>query len=85
VTYNLKPCPFCGETPPQPKANEARNKWLSIECCCTGPEVRSGYEETGWEQDAADEWNKRPIEDALQKRIGELEAELYDLKKGARE
>jgi hypothetical protein len=85
VTYNLKPCPFCGDTPPQPKPNERREKWMAIECCCIGPDVRSKYEETGWEQEAADEWNVRPIEDALQKRIDELEAELYDLKKGARE
>ena len=73
---DLKPCPFCGETPDA--LNEATfqsdqgTKWGFVVCCCNGPEVRTGYcpvEE--WKQDAIDAWNTRA--DAT--RIATLEAE----------
>ena len=57
----LKPCPFCGGS--NVKDEPALQVVICMDC--------------GAEKDTdLGEWNKRPIEDALNARIAELEAEL---------
>ena len=64
----LKPCPFCG--------NEAQvNTWTmhgitESRCFCSNSDCPNSVRTVALEQ-----WNTRPIEDALHARIAELEAE----------
>jgi hypothetical protein len=65
ASAELLACPFCGETPDVNKREtftmEDQPKWASVNCCITGPEVRTGYEKwPAWKQDAIDAWNERP-------------------------
>jgi predicted S18 family serine protease len=63
----LKPCPFCGTTD---KVQD--NKYAETTICeMCGAEIYASY------------WNTRPIEDALNKRIAELQGEI--LKAGLRQ
>ena len=59
MTEELKPCPFCGS--------------LAVgteqEVCCSDTQCPTSYHEVL----TLAEWNHRPIEDALQARIDELE------------
>jgi hypothetical protein len=57
----LKPCPFCGGEVNEVIKPEDRG-YLTICCGLVGSMI------------SVAEWNTRPIEDALQKRIAELEA-----------
>ncbi len=63
MAIELKPCPFCGDDKSLTYAIDINqgNKWASVVCGCgvAGPEVRTGYQVTGWEDDAAEEWNTR--------------------------
>ena len=64
----LKPCPFCGYTPMLFENDDppyGRGVHCLVPDCCTSD---------------PDTWNTRPIEDALQKRIGELEKMVEELK-----
>ena len=63
----LKPCPFCGQYPDVLTGSSI----VAVVC------PRCGYE-FDWplSSDWRAEWNTRPIEDALQARITELEAAL---------
>ena len=65
----LKPCPFCN-IPPASKTSKIDGKeyYSCFNADC--PNV-------SWL--TADEWNTRPIEDAFQSRIAELEAECASL------
>jgi hypothetical protein len=77
----IKDCPFCGNTPDIEDPNTFRvtqgGKWGALICCSEGPEVRTSYApSTEWRKDAIKEWNSRPIEDAKDKRIAELETDL---------
>jgi hypothetical protein len=79
----IKDCPFCGNTPDIEDPNTFRvtqgGKWGALICCSEGPEVRTSYApSTEWRKDAIKEWNSRPIEDAKDKRIAELEDELKE-------
>lgn len=72
----LKPCPFCGHT-------EIRNHNCKTECSYCGArvefvELADCYDKLN-AKDRPD-WNDRPIEDALQARITELEGENAKLK-----
>ena len=63
----LRPCPFCGEP-----ADDRYNRLAK----CSNKQCLMNY----WIEDDADfyirdDWNTRPIEDDLRKRIAELEAE----------
>lgn len=65
----LKPCPFCGEMPQV-------NTWMmhgitESRCFCDNEKCPVYLSKTI----AIDDWNNRPIEDALNARIAELEAE----------
>ena len=73
MSEELKPCPFCGST-------ETRTNYALLpEVICLGCDATI---DTGYEMDDAIKlWNTRPIEDALQARIAELEwnnSELTD-------
>lgn len=76
----LKPCPFCGTKPHPITAYLLTRPCFYYEC-----ENKTCHaEEKGWhdtEQEAIDAWNTRPIEDKLNARIAELEAENAILKK----
>ena len=67
---NLKPCPFCGGTDvvvvDDPEVGGVF--WL-----CNGCKVTT--QPLSWNDE--DEWNTRPIEDALSNRIAELEADNH--------
>lgn len=62
ISDGLKPCPFCGGNNIK-EAVLSGGDWHKCEDC---------YAQSGGLED----WNVRPIEDALQKRIAELEAQL---------
>ena len=75
----LKPCPFCGQTPdidhPSTFQMPETSKYGCLVCCGAGPEVRTQYEDVEhWKQDAIDAWNER-VDD---KRVTELEGALED-------
>ena len=75
---NLKPCPFCGsEVQDDPHTGEKYPRkspmggWI-IHCECCGASL-SQFRKSGKGEIS---WNTRPIEDALQSRIAELEKDL---------
>lgn len=64
---DVKPCPWCLMVPDITDPNTFRltdgSKWGALQCCGTGPEVRTGYgpvEE--WREDAIEAWNNREEE-----------------------
>ena len=63
----LKACPFCGKKPES--RNEYGHYWLECDCMST----QSTPEE------AADEWNTRPVEDALRAEIETLKGKVAAL------
>lgn len=65
MSKELKPCPFCGETPIFAVTADGKND--SIDCRC-------GESECFLDDGRLDQWNYRPVENALQKRIEELKA-----------
>ena len=78
----LKPCPFCGsEVQDDPHTGEKYPRkspmggWI-IHCECCGASL-SQFRKSGKGEIS---WNTRPIEDALNKRIAELEAHIAALK-----
>ena len=65
----LKPCPFCGSEQPQDSKDDGNVPYefgMSRSCNSCSAAVNLG-------------WNTRPIEDALRKRIAELEEECASL------
>jgi len=69
----LKPCPFCGE---MPKVNTWTMHGITeSRCFCDNEKCPVYLSKTI----AIDDWNTRPIEDALNARIAELEAEIDQL------
>jgi len=64
---NLRPCPFCGAEPTMQNTHTPYVKCLN----CLGDGPRCAKEEI-----AADEWNTRPIEDALTAELAELRAQI---------
>ena len=73
----LKPCPFCGE---MPKVNDWTLKGITDKrCFCDNEKCPVYLSKTI----AIDDWNTRPIEDALNARIAELEAHIAALEEAA--
>ena len=74
MSEELKPCPFCGG---MPKVNDWTLKGITDKrCFCDNEKCPVYLSKTI----AIDNWNTRPIEDALNARIAELEGELAELK-----
>jgi hypothetical protein len=68
MSEKLRPCPFCGE---MPKVNNWTLKGITDKrCFCDNENCPVYLSKTI----AIDDWNTRPIEDALTARIAELEA-----------
>jgi len=65
----LKPCPFCGSTYTELECLDADPKWKYIHCVSCGADANADLGESG----AVDKWNTRPIEDALQRKLDELQ------------
>ena len=63
----IKPCPFCGSTDIKLHDEISHAVWCQ-ECFAEMPSIDI--------ESAVELWNTRPIEDALNARIAELEAEL---------
>lgn len=62
----LKPCPFCGDTPGEDSytLTDGGFKYGAISCGCgaIGPDVRTGYKDwPEWKDAAVEEWNARAI------------------------
>jgi hypothetical protein len=64
----LKKCPFCGKKPNPDWTDESYIECTNRKCSVYGYGMSTGN------------WNTRPIEDALRKRIAELEADNNRLK-----
>lgn len=81
----LKKCPFCGAEVQDDERGEKYPRkspmggWI-IHCECCGASL-SQFRKSGKGEIS---WNTRPIEDALNKRIAELEAELAKVKDDAK-
>lgn len=74
MSEELRPCPFCGE---MPKVHDWKLKGITDKrCFCDNENCPVYLSKTI----AIDDWNTRPIEDALTARIAELEAENAELK-----
>lgn len=66
MAEELKPCPFCGETPGADSYAHADGgyKYGSISCSCgvIGPDVRTGYKKwPEWRDSAVTAWNERAV------------------------
>lgn len=74
MSEELKSCPFCGA-----KAEFSDLSYLTGKpswcISCTSSKCFAPHTDTCSKKEAVERWNNRPIEEALQKRITELEAE----------
>ena len=77
---NLKPCPFCGQELPI-HYTVMQNRYVSLISCpdCNASVVSNKFLS---DRDALAIWQTRPIEDALNKRIAELELIIDKLVEG---
>jgi hypothetical protein len=75
MSDNLKPCPLCGADAEMHYEKLCGTTIYMVKCSAD----KCQCQEMGWhetETDATNVWNTRPIDDALQARIAELEAEV---------
>lgn len=74
----LKPCPLCGREPQlrDHAASGVENDWIWFAYCSCGGYITRVHKSAFSPEELASLWNTRPIEDALQARIAELEAQL---------
>ena len=84
MSKELKPCPFCGEEAKIVDCSYYHEKksWCAM---CGNPSCFAYTEAHKTKSLAKERWNKRPIEEALQKRIKELEDENGRLRKALKE
>ncbi|MGZ2976711.1 Lar family restriction alleviation protein [Pseudomonas aeruginosa] len=66
MAEEMKPCPFCGETPGADSYAHADGgcKYGAISCSCgvIGPDVRTGYKKwPEWRDSAITAWNERAV------------------------
>ena len=71
-----KPCPFCGQNPSAETYSVTSVTYVQ----CTTPGCLMRYFD--WVR--AEQWNSRPIEDALTQRINDLESALHATATGKR-
>ena len=69
----LRPCPFCGESVELDYSELPNRKHWFITCECCGMMYQSSISQRKY---VKVDWNNRPIEDALNARIAELELRL---------
>ena len=79
MSEELKPCPFCGENA-ELRGGEGVASWI----ICNNKKCRAtqGLELSG--ENAVKMWNRRPAEDALEKEVERLKAEVKRMKIGLR-
>ena len=76
MSDELKPCPFCGATHYQHEGTAAGELWFSCQGCgATGP-VSTNAEGDDYSK-AQEQWNTRPIEDALFSKLETVSATLH--------
>jgi tRNA(Arg) A34 adenosine deaminase TadA len=73
MSEELKPCPFCRAKAVVWRYGDALTIASCTDCGASGDTFRTIVE-------PAERWNTRPIEEALQARIAELEAQVRQLK-----
>ena len=74
MSEELRPCLFCGED--DDITANLRDGWFYVSCNKCGALTHMFYRR---KSEAIKAWNTRPIEDALNARIAELEAEIDQL------
>lgn len=80
MSKELKPCPFCGETSLTIEDNQ---KVRDVHVLCKDCGAKTSFD--GIRYSVASRWNVRPVEDALKRRIKELEAENGRLREALKE
>ncbi len=79
----FKPCPFCGNAKSFSFETDTAGKWGFVRCNGCGvaaPDVRTGYQKEGWQEDALAEWNTRaalaeqPPADKVEEALADLRA-----------
>lgn len=80
MSKELKPCPFCGETRLTIEDNQ---KVQDVHVLCKDCGAKTSFD--GIRYAVAGRWNCRPVEDALKRRIKELEAENGRLREALKE
>lgn len=80
MSEELKPCPFCGKKASIQDCSYygSAPAWSAM---CDNPTCFAYTEAFKTKKEAIERWNNRPAEEALQKRIAELEAERDRLRK----
>ena len=80
MSEELKPCPFCGKKASIQDCSYygSAPAWSAM---CDNPTCFAYTEAFKTKKEAFERWNNRPAEEALQKRIAELEAERDRLRK----
>ena len=80
MSKELKPCPFCGETRLTIEDNQ---KVQDVHVLCKDCGAKTSFD--GIRYAVAGRWNCRSVEDALKRRIKELEAENGRLREALKE
>lgn len=80
MSKELKPCPFCGETRLIIEDNQMVQ---DVHVLCKDCGAKTSFD--GIRYSVAGRWNCRPVEDALKRRIEELEAENGRLREALKE
>lgn len=80
MSKELKPCPFCGETRFIIEDNQMVQ---DVHVLCKDCGAKTSFD--GIRYSVTSRWNVRPVEDALKRRIKELEAENGRLREALKE
>ena len=81
MNKELRPCPFCGETPEIVYLDTNKNKkWFFVMCRGLACGVKVETSKRGsTREEAINLWNHRPIEDGLREQADELETYISKL------
>ena len=77
MSDELRECPFCGSTPKYlyNPAHDVHCIWCANKMCGVRPDVDSYVSK----EQAVENWNTRPIEDALRAEVLRLNAQYYEM------